>query len=144
MAHTRRDALRTLGAAGAGLLLRVDADAQGKPLTIGGQSVELRLASISPNTIRFSIVPAGKTDLNSDRALVPLTETRRAYAPGKPIRAGAMSVQVDLPPEGGSRLRVMDAAGALVQEITVDAAGVVQFLTGDAPLLGFGEGGAQF
>jgi hypothetical protein len=31
-----------------------------------------------------------------------------------------------------------------VQEIAVTNAGVLEFSTGNAPLLGFGEGGAQF
>src|SRR5205085_1083566 len=42
------------------------------------------------------------------------------------------------------RVRVADGAGKVVQELTVDEAGTLDFLIGDAPLLAFGEGGPQF
>src|SRR5258706_10054489 len=137
---TRRQAIQGLGAAGAAMLLRIDTDAQGQPLTIGGQPVELRLASISPVTVRVSILPKGApdADLNRDGGLVPLTEQRRAVTGAAAVKMGALSVSVSQSP---LTVRVADGGGKTVQELTVDQAGVLEFLIGDAPLLAFGEGG---
>ena len=140
---TRRQALKGLGAAGAALVLRIDADAQGEPLSIAGQPVELRLASLSANTLRFSVLPKGGTDadLNRDGGLVQLAEQRRTIAPGAPIKLGQLSVSISTSPVV---LKVSDGRDRTIQEISIDPQGVVEFLVGNAPLLGFGEGGAQF
>jgi len=140
---TRRQALKGLGAAGAALVLRIDTDAQGEPLSIAGQPVELRLASLSANTLRFSVLPKGGTDadLNRDGGLVQLAEQRRTIAPGAPIKLGQLSASITTSPV---LLKVSDGRDRTVQEISIDPQGVVEFLVGDAPLLGFGEGGAQF
>src|SRR5258707_629417 len=130
---TRRQAIHGLGAAGAAMLLRIDTDAQGQPLTVGGQPVELRLASISPVTVRVSLLPKGApdADLNRDGGLVPLTEQRRTAA-AAPVKMGTLSVSVSQAP---LKVRVADSAGKTVQELSVDAAGALEFLIGDAPLL---------
>ena len=140
---TRRQALKGLGAAGAALVLRIDTDAQGEPLSIAGQPVELRLASLSANTLRFSVLPKGGTDadLNRDGGLVQLAEQRRTIAPGAPIKLGQLSVSISTSPVV---LKVSDGRDRTIQEISIDPQGVVEFLVGNAPLLGFGEGGAQF
>ena len=140
---TRRQALKGLGAAGAALVLRIDSDAQGEPLSIAGQPVELRLASLSANTLRFSVLPKGGTDadLNRDGGLVQLAEQRRTIAPGAPVKVGQLSVSITTSPVV---LKVSDGRDRAVQEISIDPQGVVEFLVGNAPLLGFGEGGAQF
>jgi len=140
---TRRQALKGLGAAGAALVLRIDTDAQGEPLSIAGQPVELRLASLSANTLRFSVLPKGGTDadLNRDGGLVQLAEQRRTIAPGAPIKLGQLSASITTSPV---LLKVSDGRDRTVQEISIDPQGVVEFLVGNAPLLGFGEGGAQF
>ena len=121
----------------------LDAEAQGQPIVIGGQPVELRLAAISDNTIRFSVVPQNTDDaaLNRDGALVDLSEQRRTIASGAPISIGQLSVSISPSP---LVVRIADAADRPVQEISVDDSGAVHFLIGDRPLLGFGEGGAQF
>jgi len=150
---TRRRALEGIGVAGASMMLPrvtastmsgwLDAEAQGQPIVIGGQPVELRLAAISDNTIRFSVVPQNTDDaaLNRDGALVDLSEQRRTIASGAPISIGQLSVSISPSP---LVVRIADAADRPVQEISVDDSGAVHFLIGDRPLLGFGEGGAQF
>ena len=140
---SRRDALRGLGVVGAATILRIDTDAQGQELTVAGQPVELRLASVSPSTVRLSVLPRGGTaaDLNRDNALAAFAEQGRTAAPGKPIKAGDLSVAVSHAPLAVS---ISDASGAVVQKLTVNEAGALGFLIGDAPLLGFGEGGPQF
>jgi alpha-glucosidase len=148
----RRDALKGFGALGATLLLRLDTGAQGEDLLVAGQPVELRVASVSPHTVRVSVVPrvvssggrSGSTrresDLNSDGGLVPFAEQRRAIPRSGTVKAGDLSVAVDRAP-----LRVRVSHGSeLVQELGVTSAGVLEFALGDAPILGFGEGGPQF
>ena len=62
---TRRTALRRFGAAGAGLALSAESHArlvgtfggQTTPITIAGQPVEIRVASIGRSTVRISVVP---------------------------------------------------------------------------------------
>ena len=63
---------------------------------IAGQPVELRIASISPITVRISVLPNGATDadLNRDGGLVPLTEQRRTVAGVSPVKMGTLSVTV--------------------------------------------------
>ena len=125
------------------MLLRIDTDAQGQPLTIAGQPVELRIASISPVTVRVSLLPKGapEADLNRDGGLVPLTEQKRTIAGATPVKMGTLSISVSQSP---LTVRVADAAGKTVQELTVGETGALEFLIGDAPLLAFGEGGPQF
>ena len=92
---TRRQAIQGITVAGAALLLRIDSDAQGQPLTIAGQPVELRVTSISPITVRVSILPKGATDadLNRDGGLVPLAEQRRTVAGSAPLKVGAITMR---------------------------------------------------
>jgi alpha-glucosidase (family GH31 glycosyl hydrolase) len=140
---SRRDAIKGLGAAGATLWLRIDADARGQELTVAGQPVELRLASISPTTVRVSVVPksAANANLNPDGGLAELPEQRKAISGAAPVKLGDLSVTASTSPVG---FRVADAKGTVVQDLHLDAAGAFHFSIGDAPLLGFGEGGAQF
>jgi len=140
---TRRQALQGLGAAGAAILLRVDTDAEGQALTVAGQPVELRLGSISPSTIRISVVnrTAAEANLNADGGLVPFPEQRRQATPSSPATFGDLSVSVAASPLA---VRIADATGRVVQDLRVDGDGTLRFSIGDAPLLGFGEGGAQF
>ena len=142
---TRRQAIQGLGIAGAAMVLRIDTNAQGEPLSIAGQPVELRVASVSATTVRLSILPRGgrDADLNPDGGLVDFAEQRRAIAAGAPMKLGQVSVSIStsaLP----IVMRVSDARDRAVQEISIDAQGGVEFLIGDAPLLAFGEGGPQF
>jgi alpha-glucosidase (family GH31 glycosyl hydrolase) len=140
---SRRAVVKGLGMAGASLLLRIDVDAEGQELIVAGRPVELRLASISPSTIRLSIVErTGATaNLNSDGGLVAFPEQRRTIAGKGPVRFGDLSVTVSPSPVG---VRVADRSGVVVQELQIAADGALEFSLGDAPILGFGEGGPQF
>ncbi|HET7698181.1 MAG TPA: TIM-barrel domain-containing protein [Vicinamibacterales bacterium] len=143
----RRDALKGLGTFGATLLLRLDTGAQGEDLVVAGQPVELRVASVSPHTVRVSVVPrrpaapgAAASGLNPDGGLGTFSEQRRAVPRSGSIKAGNLTVTVTRAPLG---VRIADASAA-IQDLTVTDAGVLQFAIGGAPLLGFGEGGPQF
>ena len=138
----RRDALKSLTLAGAAAALRIDTSAQGEPLAVGGALVDVRLASISPSTIRISMLAHDlpPPDLNIDGALAPLDETRVAAGVGSHA-VGDFRVAVSAAPVTA---RISDKAGRLVQELTLDDNGIFLFNIGDAPLLAFGEGGPQF
>jgi alpha-glucosidase (family GH31 glycosyl hydrolase) len=142
-AISRRQAIQGLGAAGAAMLFRVDTDADGQALTVAGQPVELRLASLSPATVRVSVMPRGTAlaDLNRDGGLVAFSEEPKAVMTAAPMTFGTLSISVSSDPLA---VRISDAAGTPVQVLTVEETGALQFLVGDAPLLAFGEGGPQF
>jgi alpha-glucosidase/alpha-D-xyloside xylohydrolase len=137
----RRSALKGLGLAGAAAWLRIDADAQGQPLSVAGTPVEVRLSSVSPTTLRLLVAARepGAT-FNPDGALVPLDERQIGNSAGS-YTFGALRVTMAASP---LTVRVADATGRAIQELTLDERGAFQFLAGAAPLLGFGEGGAQF
>jgi alpha-glucosidase/alpha-D-xyloside xylohydrolase len=138
----RRDALKRIGTlAASAAFVRIDTSAQGQPLTVGGQPVEVRLSSLSPTTVRLIVTArdVGAT-FNPDGALVALDERRAPAGPG-PHTLGSLQVAVTGPP---LVVLITDATGRRVQELGIDDGGVFQFLAGNAPILGFGEGGAQF
>src|SRR5262245_8529286 len=133
----RRDALKSLTLAGAAAALRIDTSAQGEPLAVGGALVEVWLASLSPSTLRIPVVARDLTaDLNRDGALAPFDEKRVPGGAGTKT-VGDLRVTVTAAPV---KIRVADKGGATVQEIVLDDNGVLQFQTGSAPLLAFGEG----
>ena len=132
---SRRDALKGLGAAGAALVLRVDTDAQGQPLRVGGQAVQVRVMSLSDVTVRVSVIPAGgEARLNVDRALTNFNESA--------LENGGVTVQIAHDPVS---VRIASKVQPTVsQTLTVTDQGVLEFDLGERPVLGFGEGGAQF
>ncbi len=137
----RREAVKALGMAGAAWTLRLDADGQGTPLAVAGTPVEVRLGGLSDATVRVSIVARDRTaDLNRDGALTRFDERRADGGVGTHV-VGKLRVTVSAAPV---TVRIADASSRVVQELVLDDNGVFQFLTGNAPILGFGEGGAQF
>src|SRR5262245_13653807 len=72
---SRRDALKSFGAAGAGALLNSRAAiAQGAAIRVAGRPVEIAVTSVSAQTVRLSIVPIenGKPQpIPSDGSLAP-------------------------------------------------------------------------
>jgi alpha-glucosidase len=155
---TRREAFAGLGAVGAMSLLRLDTDAQGQPFTVGGQRVEVRLASLSPVTLRLTVTrvkvpgtPAEEvpgTFLARDGALVQFSEHFRRLPTSGRVRVGDLTAQVSANP---LNVKIFDANGRLVQDLKVPGtvAGQVpgtffEFLLGDRPVLGLGEGGPQY
>ena len=141
MAYTRRDVLKGLGVAGTAAVLRIDTSAQGEPLAVGGAFVQVWLSSLSPSTLRISVVARDLTvDLNRDGALAKFDERRAGGGTGTHT-VGDLRVTVTAAPV---TIKVADKGGRPVQEIVLDDNGILQFQTGNAPLLGFGEGGPQF
>ena len=105
---------------------------------------EIHLVPVSEHTLRITLNPSAVPD---DGALVdrpwpkPLGVFRNGLE-AQTIRHGRMRIQ--FAPEPLS-FRIADAAGNEIQTLTIDGAtGGLRFRTGNAPLLGLGEGGPQF
>jgi len=88
-----------------------------------------------------SVTPVPVTGALAQDELGIMRVRTRAAAAAR-IRAGDVVVSFK---EGPPTIQVHTAAGKLVQQLILDAAQPgVSFLLGDGPLLGLGEGGAQF
>lgn len=149
---SRRDTLKRLGSASAGAFLLHDANAhaQTAAIQIAGRPVEISLTSISAQTVRLSLTPLenGKPQpIPQDGSLLsqgwPAPLARVAALPReRTVRCGTLSVKLSPEP---LTIRVEVSSGRLVQQLRVDQqTGVLHFHVGDAPILGFGEGGPQF
>jgi len=147
----RREALKRIGAAGMSIhastaaLGRVAAPA---PIVVAGQPAEIRVATLSPSTVRITILPLGE-----DSVRVPVTGALADDGAGElrvratdasqltHVRAGDLVVRYSVTPP---TIHV-ERQGKTVQRLTLDAnAPGMSFLLGRGPVLGLGEGGPQF
>jgi alpha-glucosidase (family GH31 glycosyl hydrolase) len=147
----RRDALKQLGVAGAGLMfagaLRGEEAAE---IIVAGQPVEIAVWSLSPNTVRVVVqpfqnglpVPVPYTGALVREQLGTSSVRARDSRAVTRVRAGNLVVRYT---EGPPTVHIETSAGQPVQRLTLNAATpVVHFPLGTGPLLGFGEGGSQF
>ena len=147
---TRRNALKQLGLAGAGLAItpRLAVGQTGRIAmgTVGGVAANMELTSVSPRTVRLTIRAAGAD------AAVPFTGALVQDTFGGPLgpsgpnaarfRAGDLVVRVTDRP---TTIHVETAKGEVVQRFTFDETTAdMLFLLPKGPLLGLGEGGMQF
>ncbi|MEX1129050.1 MAG: TIM-barrel domain-containing protein [Vicinamibacterales bacterium] len=144
----RRAALKQIGLAGAGVMVSGGVfRGQSAPITIAGRPVEIAIASVTPSTVRITVLPLDGTAVPEDGALVPAAAGRPAgRAPAAerftPIRAGDLTVRFTV---GPPVLHVERRDGTSVQRLTLnETTHAVSFLLPKGPLLGFGEGGPQF
>ncbi len=146
---SRRDALKRLSAAGAGVVFSGGIiRGQSSPIVIAGKPVEIAIAAVSRSTVRITVLAleGGKPlPFPNHNALVraadgkPIGRKRGTFAP---VRAGDLSVRFTVDPP---TLHVENAAAQTVQRLTMSPSGsTVSFLLPKGPLLGFGEGGPQF
>jgi alpha-glucosidase/alpha-D-xyloside xylohydrolase len=123
---------------------------QATDIIVAGQPVEIAVWSVSAATVRITVRPVQ----NGNVVPVPVTGALvqeefgnprvRTRNPGAASRVRAGNVMVSFT-EGPPAIQVHTVAGALVQQLTLDSVKPgLTFLLGDGPLLGFGEGGAQF
>lgn len=123
---SRRDVLKQLGAAGAGVacaggILR----GQSRPIMVAGKAVEIAVASISPGTVRITVMPIEEPATVPDHGALVAAATgkslgrRRAPDSFAPIRAGNLTVRFTAEPPV---IHVDTAAGRAVQKLTLDAA----------------------
>ncbi len=151
MKTSRRDALKHLGAASAGWLLAPSViRGRSVDLMVAGQPVEIAVSSVSDITVRITVRPlqaSGAIAVPDTGALVqdefgaPIARGREAAALAR-LRAGSLIVRVT---ESPPTIHIDTPAGQPLQRLTLDAAAPgLSFLLGAGPLLGLGEGGAQF
>ena len=154
--YGRRQILKSMGAACATALLPPRQLPSGTPpLRIAGRDCELRIVSVSDHTARFTLLPikdARAGDLPANGSLVPSTEGKLIMALRSTAGQGARNSYIRV---GRLNLAISNNPLMLVVEspehknagqyVKIDEqSGAVSFLTGDAPLLGLGEGGPQF
>ena len=146
----RREVLKGAGAACAAFLLPAKVGAAPSGLRIVDEDAEILVTSISAHTLRLTIlsIKDGKTStVTSDGSLV-----REEWGPPEAKLSGELTsrrialrnfnVNVSTSPLS---FAIESSGNDPLQKFTVDQhTGVVSFTTGDAPLLGLGEGGPQF
>ncbi len=150
----RREVLAGAAATCALVLLPKTRAGASQPFRAAGRDVEIQISPVSDYTFRLTIFPidnqAKETHVVAvpdDGSLVqstwgaPLTSLR---APTRvpSVKIGNFSVQASANPV---TITIASANGQPLQQLKVDEiTGVLSFQIGNAPLLGLGEGGAQF
>jgi alpha-glucosidase (family GH31 glycosyl hydrolase) len=146
----RRDVLKGLAAASTAIVLPRDLQGSQQDEPIVAPQVEIQITPLSPHTFRLSILALDKNGvvqaLPSDGSLVPKSwGAPIAHLRGqseRTIAVGSVKLQVSVP---GFRTTVTGVDGKIVQKFAWDQnTGHFSFLIGNSPLLGLGEGGAQF
>jgi len=148
---TRREALKRIGTAGAGIVFaRGVIRGQSSDIIVAGRAVEIIVSTLGPSTVRLTVLPieSGRpAGVPADGAIVQTGEGRalaRHYTRERfdPVRAGNLVVRFEANPP---TLHVETSAGQPVQRLTLDAgAAGMSFLLSKGPLLGLGQGGPQF
>ena len=147
---SRRDALKQFGVAGAGMLFAGTIRGRAAPIVVAGRPVEVAVWSLSTTTARITVRPLDP----GEPAPIPFTgalvreDMGTAAGAGVEaeavahIRAGDVIVRFT---DGPPTLHVETPDGTRIQRFILDAVQPgMSFLLGSGPLLGFGEGGAQF
>jgi len=126
--------------ASAALVCSTEGIAQESPLRAAGQDVEVWISPVSEHTFRLSVLPPGHGPI------VPTDGSLIKQSWGEPIAKLRAPQNVET---AGNKIAVSTSPLAIqigtLQKLTVDPdSGILSFHTGDAPLLGLGEGGQQF
>jgi alpha-glucosidase (family GH31 glycosyl hydrolase) len=147
MSHAlpRRDVLKQLGLAGAGAALGGGIiRGQAAPIVVAGKRVEIAVASVSPSTVRITVLPLDSSQIPDHDALVAAAAGKRVARSRErfdAVRAGDLTVRFTNDPP----VLLIEKGSDVVQRLTLDAkSGQMTFLLPKGPLLGFGEGGPQF
>ena len=148
---TRRQAVRQIGLAGAGLAVSGGVLRSQSPggLIIAGTATDIAVFAVSPITARITIRPiadgapapiATTGHLAQETFGTPVAQARTA-APLNRVRAGQLVARLT----EGPALVVETLAGAPVQRLGFDAASAAMtFRLPQGPLLGLGEGGIPY
>src|SRR5262245_28799003 len=138
---SRRELLEQAGKAGAGILLAGGVlRGQSSAITVAGQPVEIIVRSVSPSTVRISVVPiAGRVPAPAgDDALLGedrwrLVASRRRSESFGSIRAGNLIVRFTPNPVSGANaspigrsdqgliIHIDTASGRTMQRLTLDS-----------------------
>jgi alpha-glucosidase/alpha-D-xyloside xylohydrolase len=137
-------------AASAALLTPGSQRADESGVRVAGQEVEIRIAPVSAETVRISLLPIRDGQLVAvplDGSLVenswaaPLA-TLRGDVRAQTVKSGNLQIKITPVPLAFS---IETVKGETIQQLNINQeTGVVSFATGNAPLLGLGEGGPQF
>lgn len=146
----RRQLLQQLVAASGAAFLPARLASGDERSSSAEDEIEIQISQVSAHTFRLSVLPVE----NGQPAAIPFNGSLvqkswgppiakfRGEAKAQTIKCGELSIAISDDPLAFS---ISDARGQQVQKLVVDrVTGVVSFLSGDAPLLGLGEGGAQF
>ena len=147
---SRRDALKHLGALGAGIALAPRAGARPThDITINAQPAQIDVTSLSDVTVRITVRPLvdGKpldvpptgelADPGSGKHIARWSDNADAH-----VRSGNVAVRYSHAPP---TIQVESKSGEPIQSLVFDPAGAAMtFALGDGPILGLGEGGPQF
>jgi len=146
---TRRDALKQLGVAGAALALPSSVVfGQTGDLIVAGQPAEIAISMVSPRVARLIVRQrSGGSDTRLDDGALARPEWG---APGARLgqqtvaRVGDLTITLSRAPVRLTIDAVAGNATTRVQTLEFDDAGTLGFNLEGGPVLGFGEGGAQF
>jgi alpha-glucosidase (family GH31 glycosyl hydrolase) len=150
MKRNRREILKAMGVASAGMLLPRGTNLFAQTMQSATGNLEIRIATISPHTVRLSVLPVksgSAAAIVSDGSLVqgtwgPTAKKLAAKSAEGSVRSGNLNIAVSHNP---LTFTITTADEKLLQKLKVnEASGGLSFETGDAPLLGLGEGGPQF
>jgi len=146
----RRRVLKQLIAVAGTLALPARRVLANSPLAGATREWEIQISSISANTLRLSVLPVKDgvvSAIPTDGSLVqsswgaPVASLRGDWQAQR-VRAGNLTVQVAPDP---LTFTIKNKKGETIQQLAVEPeTGVVLFQTGRSPILGLGEGGAQF
>jgi alpha-glucosidase (family GH31 glycosyl hydrolase) len=146
--YSRRQALKSLGVVSATVAFPLALKAQTSGMRVTGRDIEIQLTTVSGHTFRLTIIPvAPEVPVSNDGSLVkanwgrPTAQFRGSFN-RQQVKCGELSIEVIPDPLS---FQISDSHARLIQKLSVDQqTGSVSFQTGDAPLLGLGEGGPQF
>ncbi len=147
----RREVLKRLAATSAALLLPAKAAAK-VPQSIASQDddIEIQVASVSEHTFRISILPAKNSSVSSipfNGSLVrtvwdPAVAKLHGGSLAQTMKLGSVTLKFSPDPLA---FTIAMASSVTVQTLTWDReSGVLEFMPGNSPLFGLGEGGPQF
>lgn len=147
---SRRDALKQLGVVASGAYFAGAFHSETAEIIVGGRPVEIAVWSLSATTVRITVSPL----VSGARTAVPVTGALIVDEKIRPVARAtdasnistvrARDVVVKFTPSPPT-LTVEHARGGVLQRLVLNAeSSDVSFLLGKGPLLGFGEGGAQF
>lgn len=149
---SRRDTLKRLSSAGAGVLScsSLIKAAPDTPIQIAGRDVEISVTNVAAKIVRISVLPLenGKPQAIPQEGTLLEQEWPKPVArfaslsAERTIRSGDLRVKLQPDP---LTVRVESRDGVLIQQLRVEKqTGSISFNTGDKPILGFGEGGPQY
>jgi alpha-glucosidase (family GH31 glycosyl hydrolase) len=143
----RRDVLKGIALASTAISLPPALEAIATRRSIIAGAIEVRVTPLSAHTFRLTVLPVlqnGSEPIPSDGslALVSFAEPSSKIRATQEIQAGNAKLKVSFDP---LLVTIADATGAVIQQLELDPnATALNFLTGDRPVFGLGEGGPQF